>query len=372
MASNQTSAVIAHVLRAVHHGGYGLVDDNVAYRVRGSHFFTENGSEIGRFKGNLAVRSHGTGFDTGDDDGMPIPRKYAYKHPLNIGHGGHGFWLQGGGVDVTDNVAVGHPYSAFGFFVANNRIVTYGGPQEPNNPQTKGTRWERLDVFAAENLKDRSLAHGNPWLHTSAVPFHLARCLGLASRIGLRTRGIDRTEFLVLHDQQDLVEDCRFVWNGQGYLLGYSPGLSHLRDTQFIGGDPAREPLHHEGIGGGNHIPGFLTLENVKIDGYRVGCVLPARGAHVIKGGFINGVRKLVVPTPWGGKLVVEGVKFGHMKGEEPQPILFGADPMGPHLYGVPPYTNRRGHSSCRDRRADHAATGQEVHRRRAVTAPPQ
>jgi hypothetical protein len=327
-------------LGIVNHGGYGLIDDNVAYKVRGSHFFTENGSEIGRFKGNLAVRSHGTGFDTGDDDGMPIPPQYAYNHPLNIGHGGHGFWLQGGGVDVTDNIAIGHSYSAFGFFVANNRIVTYGGPQEPHNPLTKGTRWERLDVFLTENLKDQSLAHGQPFLHTSAVPFHMARCAGLASRIGLRTRGIDRTEFLVLHDKQDLVEDCRFVGNEEGYLLGYSPGLTHLRNTTFIGTDPARGVLSHAGIGGGNHIPGYLTLENVTIDGYHTGCVLPARGVHVLQGGQINGIRKLVVPTPWGGKVVVEGVKFGHMKGEEPQPILFGADPRGPNLYGVPPYSN--------------------------------
>jgi hypothetical protein len=327
-------------LGVVNHGGYGLVDDNVAYRVRGSQFFTENGSEIGRFKGNLAVRSYGTGFDTGDDDGMPIPKQYAYNHPLNIGHGGHGFWLQGGGVDVTDNVAIGHSYSAFGFFVANNRVVTFGGPQEPHNPLTKGTLWQRLDVFLAENLKDPGLAHGKPFLHTSAVPFHMARCVGLASRIGLRTRGIDRTEFLVLHDKQDLVENCRFVWNAEGYMLGYSPGLTHLRDTQFIGSDPAREALPSAGIAGGNHIPGFLTLENVTIDGYRTGCVLPARGIHVIKGGSINGIRKLIVPTPWGGKLVVEGMQFRHLKGEEPQPILFGANPRGPHLYGVPPYSN--------------------------------
>jgi hypothetical protein len=324
-------------LGVVNHGGYGLVDDNVAYRVRGSHFFTENGSEIGRFKGNLAVRSNGT---DGDDDGQPTPPQYAYNHPLNIGHGGHGFWLQGGGVDVIDNIAIGHSYSAFGFFVANNRIVTYGGPQEPHNPLTKGTPWERLDVFLAENLKESSLAHGQKFLHTSAVPFHMARCAGLASFIGLRTRGIDRTEFLVLHGKQDLVEDCRFIGNEEGYLLGYSPGLTHLRNTQFIGTDPARGDLPRVGIGEANHIPGYLTLENVTIDGYHTGCALPARGIHIIKGGQINGVRKLVVPTPWGGKVVVEGVKFGHMKGEEPQPILFGPDPMGPWLYGVPPYTN--------------------------------
>lgn len=334
----RNSAVVGSPkLGIVNHGGYGLVDDNVSYRVRGSHFFTENGSEIGRFKGNLAVRSNGT---NGDDDGVPIPRKYAYNHPLNIGHGGHGFWLQGGGVDVTDNVAIGHSYSAFGFFVANNRIVTYGGPQEPHNPLTKGTRWEKLDVFLAENLKDKGLAHGNRFLHTSAVPFYMARCVGLASQIGLRTRGIDRTEFLVLHDRQDVVEDCRFVWNEEGYQLGYSPGRTHLKRTTFIGKDPSKGNLDRYGVGDFNHIAGFLTLEDVTIDGYRTGCALPPRGIHVIKGGFINGIRKLVVPTPWGGKVVVEGVKFGHMKGEEPHKVLFGADPFGPWLYGVPPYSN--------------------------------
>ena len=325
-------------LGVVNHGGYGLVDNNVSYRVRGSHFFTENGSEIGRFTGNLAVRSGGT---DGDDDGLPIPSNKGYAgHPLNIGHGGHGFWLQGGGVDVTDNVAIGHSYSAFGFFVANNRIISYGGPQEKNNPATKGTPYERLDVFLAVNLKDPKLAHGKPFVHTSAVPFHAARCIGLASAIGLRTRGIDRTEFISLHDQQDVVEECQFVNNGRGYDLGYSPGRTILRKTTFIGTDPSKGGLDSFGIGGGNHIPGFLTLEDVTIEGYRTGCMLPARGNHSITRGFINGVRKLVVPYPWGGKMQVTDVKFGTMKGETAQPILFGADPTGPWLYGVPPYSN--------------------------------
>ena len=79
---------------------------------------------------------------------------------------------------------------------------------------------------------------------------------------------------------------------------------------QFIGTEPARGGSSSYGIGGGNHIPGFLTLENVTIDGYRTGCVLPARGVHVITGGSINGVKKLVVPTPWGGRLIIDGLKF--------------------------------------------------------------
>lgn len=105
------------------------------------------------------------------------------------GHGGHGFWLQGGGVDVIDNVAIGHSYSAYGFFVANNRIVSYGGPAEPNNPLTQGTRWERLDVFLTENLKDSRLAHGKPYLHNQSAPTDLTAGVNLVPvRIGALTR----------------------------------------------------------------------------------------------------------------------------------------------------------------------------------------
>jgi hypothetical protein len=204
---------------------------------------------------------------------------------------------------------------------------------------TRGTPWQSLDVFLAENLKDRRLAHGNRWVHTSAVPFHMARCVGLASRIGFRTRGIDRTEFLVLHDQQDLVEDCRFVWNGKGYDLGYSPGMTRLRNTSFIGSDPNRGAVDSYGIGGSNHVAGFLSLENVTIDGYRVGFSVPPRGVHTINGGFINGIRKIDVPCPWGGRFVVKGVKFGTMKGEEPLPILFDQS-YDDRLYAVSPFTN--------------------------------
>ena len=86
----------------------------------------------------------------------------------------------------------------------------------------------------------------------------MARCVGLASRIGLRTRGIDRTEFLVLHDKLDLVEDCRFVGTSRDTTRLFSRPHRILRNTQFIGTDPAQGGLASYGIGGGNHIPGFL------------------------------------------------------------------------------------------------------------------
>jgi G8 domain len=300
----------------VNHGGYGLVDDNVTYRVRGSHFFAENGSEIGRFRGNLAVRSPGNG--QGETGGPVRPGK-----PHNSGGSGSGFWLQGGGIDVTDNIAIGHASAAFAFFPQSATKGLRPSIQEPGNPFTKGTPWERFDVFLAENLRDPRLGHGQPWIVSSVVPLHVARCVGLASARGFESISTDRAETLVLHNEQDLIEDCRFVWNDAGCPLGYSPGIHIFRNTAFIGSDPSKGPLLAYGIGPPNHVPGFLTLDNVTIDGYQTGCVLPARGSHVVRGGCFNGIQKLVVPHPWGGKLVVDGLKFGTMKGEAPYKINF-------------------------------------------------
>jgi hypothetical protein len=233
--------------------------------------------------------------------------------------GGHGFWLQGGGVDVTDNVAIGNAFAAFLFSTSSETPV--GQMQEPGYPATRGTPWERWDAFPAENLKDPSLARGKPWIFTSHVRFSMARCVGLASGHGIRNRGIMRV-VLPLHEKQSRVEDCRFVWNGIGSQMGYGVGFVQFRRTQFIGSDPKSGGLDSWGIGQPNHVPGFITLEQVTIDGYRNGYEVPPRGINTIKGGQINGIRKVVVHHPWGGKLIIDGVKWGTMKGEEAQPII--------------------------------------------------
>jgi hypothetical protein len=75
----------------VNHGGHVVAEGNVTFNLDGAHFFAENGSEIGAFKRNLAIRS--TGSELGHvDDGL-MSRMYIY----DFGHGGYGYWLQGGG-----------------------------------------------------------------------------------------------------------------------------------------------------------------------------------------------------------------------------------------------------------------------------------
>src|SRR5262249_16606068 len=91
----------------VNHSSHIEFADNVAYNVHGAAFVTEAGDEIGSFRRNLAVRSVGSGHDT-----------IARNDIQDFGHEGSGFWLQGGGVAVEDNIAPGNRDAAFFFFTS--------------------------------------------------------------------------------------------------------------------------------------------------------------------------------------------------------------------------------------------------------------
>ena len=115
----------------VNHSGYVDFVDNVAYNVNGAAFVTEVGDEIGSFRRNLAIGSTGSG--------------YAMESRLEIqdfGHQGDGFWFQGSGISVTDNVAAGNEGNGFVFF---SRGLIEGGVTKQ---------------FVSANLPDPSIANG--------------------------------------------------------------------------------------------------------------------------------------------------------------------------------------------------------------------
>ena len=80
----------------VNHSSHADMIDNVAFDAVGAGFVTEAGDEAGSFVGNVSIRSHGSN--------VPMGRRSSVD---DFGHGGHGFWFQGTGITVTDNVASG-------------------------------------------------------------------------------------------------------------------------------------------------------------------------------------------------------------------------------------------------------------------------
>jgi hypothetical protein len=145
----------------VNHSSHVIFEDNVAFNVSGAAFVTEAGDEIGTFRHNIAIRAIGSGKDVDER-----------RRLQDFGHDGDGFWLQGGGVAVEDNVASGQ--SGIGFII-----------------YTQGLQQEGLGKmqFAAANLQDRSIAGARSAVEVAEVAIRSFKGnLALTSGMGFMVR----------------------------------------------------------------------------------------------------------------------------------------------------------------------------------------
>jgi hypothetical protein len=93
----------------VNHSSYVNFTNDVAFDVSGASFVSEAGDEIGSFSGDMAIHSLGTGAeDFYDPSRVPLQ---------DWGHEGDGFWMQGNGVSVTNNIAIGQAAAGFYYFI---------------------------------------------------------------------------------------------------------------------------------------------------------------------------------------------------------------------------------------------------------------
>ena len=126
-------------LGIVNHDSYVDVEDSVVFDAAGSAFFTEIGTELGTFNRCLAIHTlRGVG-----------EMEDRFRHTLpggaDFGFNGVGFWLQGGGVGVTNCMAFNSRREGF---VAETVSLTINGA---------------LTKFPASNLENTA------WAQLSAV-----------------------------------------------------------------------------------------------------------------------------------------------------------------------------------------------------------
>jgi hypothetical protein len=150
----------------VNHESHADIVDSVTYDVVGAGFVAENGLEIGSFERNFALRSRGTAepakIRAGDN------RFEGRGYADDYGHAGHGFWFQGPGVAVEDNVAAGHRSHAFVFWsllildldlpdtehVEHGRVHNTGVPVFP----VENTAEQPHAELTAENTEDGKIS----------------------------------------------------------------------------------------------------------------------------------------------------------------------------------------------------------------------
>lgn len=272
----------------VNHGSYANFTENVAYDVDGAAFVTEAGNEIGSFFGNIAIRSTGSGETATSRNDIQ-----------DFGHQGDGFWLQGAGVSVVGNVAVGQQGNGFVFF-------------------TRGLRQKGLGetMFLADNLHDRSLAAGEPTLRVGHVPIRNARDnTAYASATGFSTQFHLRG---AAHNEPSVVEDLLLWGNREGLDLIYT-NQTVFRNVRIVGN--LENPT---GIGvNRNGATKDITFQNVSVAGYDAGLKVPARGHNTIDGGFFNNNSNIIVLTPFEKNVDIEiggDLRFGSLPGRKIQP----------------------------------------------------
>jgi Ca2+-binding RTX toxin-like protein len=253
----------------VNHSSYVDFTSNVAYNVLGAGFVTEVGDEIGTFRDNIAIGMKASGESV-------EARLVAQDH----GHTGDGFWFQGAGITVVDNVAADAEGHGFVFYT---RGLTFGG----NKPH-----------FLTENLTDPSLANGADWIASDYVPIkEFSGNVSYSSGVGLalwyNLRDAPHSTFSIFKDSS--------FWNNEvGIEMPYShsivlQNLNIQKDTTNFGMYGVRT----------NTVSKNIMFNNLSISGYRVGIEAARRGSSIINGGtFSTLIGVLVGPAAESGRIV--------------------------------------------------------------------
>ncbi|MBX3427240.1 MAG: hypothetical protein KF688_16295 [Pirellulales bacterium] len=244
----------------VNHQGNVVMEYNVAIDVLGASFVGEDGNEIGAMRYNLAMNSVGSG------SGGPLTRRAIH----DFGHNGHGFWFQGPGIEVVGNIVAGTRSGAYGYFTSSS-----------------------LAMFDTANLDDPSIAYGRPAIPIGTAPIkRFEDNLAYGVNQGLEI-WFHQT---FLNDGQSFIDDFT-VWNTKfGVQLFYS-GQIAIRNATIIGRYnllPDLALASPTGIGT-NRIVHDITFDNVRVEAFVEGLVVPVRRDTTIFGGQFANIRNVVI-----------------------------------------------------------------------------
>ncbi len=253
----------------VNHSSYVDMIGNVAFDVRGAAFATEVGDEIGSFRGNIALGTTGSG--QGAEARQAID---------DFGHAGDGFWFQGVGIFVTDNISAGNASTAYSFFA---RAI------------------EGNKEFLSVNLSDPSIAGGAPTIDIGKMPvFQFENNTGYASAEGLATWYLMENAD---QGQYSYLKNSTFWNNTTGVNLGYTQHtvLEQLTVIHAPEVDPPVQGLRM------NSVTTDIFYNNLTVAGYRMGIVLPSRGTSVVNGGDFDNTHDIYIYSGTSRNALISG-----------------------------------------------------------------
>ena len=257
----------------VNHGGNVVADDNVTYQVNGSHFFAENGSEIGAFRHNLAIRSQGSG--------ETIRSREAAG---DLGHGGHGFWSQSSAVELSDNFAFGHAQAAY---------VIFGYPLRESGSYV---------LFDSKNLDSGDTERTNGLIPISNPSFTFKRNVAAGVESGFEV-----WVHKIYSAKNDVSRIDGFTaWNFKnfGIFLPYSKDISIGR-VHFENFENKDQCCVGVGIAG-NEMTESLSIKDASFTALAIGIQVPSRGRNAIADARFDNLTNIEIPAPTGPGRVIQ------------------------------------------------------------------
>lgn len=250
--------------------------NNVAYNVAGTAFMTEAGDEIGSFDGNVAIRGSGSGED--------LNARFDLQ---DFGHEGNGFWFQGAGVSVTNNVAIGQAGHGFIWYT---RGLFEPDLQKSDSPTDVSTK------FLGSNVSDPRIAAGAEKIEVYDVPItNFRHNIAYANQWGVSLT------YVLFRFRQDAARprhdvgntiDGLVLWNNVRGLNAYYVANATFRNITVVGTAGVRE------FGIKAHLNSRdLVFENISVEGYNVGISMPRAGSNVLRNATLKNTNNIWVQS---------------------------------------------------------------------------
>ena len=281
----------------VNHSSNALIEDNVVFHVEGAAFVTEAGDEVGAFVHNIAIRSLGSGDGTESRSDVQ-----------DFAHQGDGFWFQGGGIEVRDNVAAGHRGTGFFYFT---RALSEAGLGKAS--------------FDTDNLWDPAIDNGKDTIAVGAVPIRAYNNVAFANGTGFQTKF---HQLGAKHNVQSVV-DGLVAWNNRNAVRTPYTNNLRLENVRLIGNLRKAKGTAISG----NKVTRNIHYINADIEGFAVGINMPSKGHNVVDGGRFNNIAGIKISTTGSLSRVIEingDIEFGELtnkqrKGKQQHDIFLNA-----------------------------------------------
>ena len=272
----------------VNHGGHVLAEENVTFDVAGTHFMSENGSELGELRGNVAIRSRGF-----FEPKLGVAASMTSRERIfDFGFGGHGYWMSGGGVRLHGNYAFGHFAAGYVFFT------------RPFVEKGRGI-WFNPSNLDDPNLAERVLGWHRPF-QPADVPLTFSGNVVAGSGSGIE---VWYHQIRADHEARSRLEDST-IWGvkGNGLTLAY---VRHL-DVRGVVAKGDRYRLAAFGIKT-NGVTTDISVADSRFEGFGIGVLAPRRGVNAIRDSYLRNLINLKVPSPnhLGRELEIADVTFG-------------------------------------------------------------